>query len=93
MIVIEIDNRGSKSIVIINTFVKEQRADGSWQVKSNQTLLSNRYLACLRYALMGFERNYPYRLLWELSNKSSHNNPLRFLSEKININIVRLYSS
>ena len=29
MIVIEIDNRGSKSKVSSNTFVKEQRADGS----------------------------------------------------------------
>ena len=29
MIVIEIDNRGSKSRVSINTFVKEQRADVS----------------------------------------------------------------
>ena len=35
MIVIEIDNRGSKSRVSSNTFVKEQRADGSWQVKFN----------------------------------------------------------
>ena len=70
MIVIAIDNRGSKSRVISNTFVKEQRADGSWQVKFNQALLSSRCLACLRYALMDFERNYPYRLLWELSNKT-----------------------
>ena len=57
MIVIEIDNRGSKSKVSSNTFVKEQRADGSWQVKFNQALLSSRCLTCLRCTLMGFERN------------------------------------
>ena len=62
MIVIEIDNRGSKSRVSSNTFVKEQRADGSWQVKSNQALLSSRCLTCLRYALKGFERNLQIRI-------------------------------
>ena len=62
MIVIEIDHRGSKSRVTSNTFVKEQRADGSWQVKSNQALLSSRCLTCLRYALKGFERNLQIRI-------------------------------
>ena len=62
MIVIEIDNRGSKSRVSSNTFVKEQRADGSWQVEFNQALWSNRCLTCLRYALKGLERNLQIRI-------------------------------
>ena len=43
-------NRGSKSEFISNS-VKEQRADGSWYIKSQ--------LMYLRCALTGFERNYP----------------------------------
>ena len=62
MIERKIDNRGSKSIVSSNTFVKEQRADGSLQVKSNKALLSSRCLTCLRYALKGFERNLQIRI-------------------------------
>jgi hypothetical protein len=42
-------NRGSKSELISNS-VKEQRADGSWYIKSK--------LMYLRCALTGFERNY-----------------------------------
>ena len=79
MIERKIDNRGSKSRVNINTFVKEQRADGSWQVKSNQTLLSSRCLACLRYALMGFERNFQIRTFSKNKNILTNfsNGPLK----------------
>ena len=49
------DNRGSKSTADFSTstkhksaVVKEQRVDGSWQVG---------YASCLRYTLIGFERN------------------------------------
>ena len=58
MIEREIDNRGSKPRVFTITLVKEQRADGSWQVNYN-ILYSNRCIACLRCALTGFERNCP----------------------------------
>ena len=66
MIEREIDNRGSKSKDDSKTtsFVKEQRVDGSWQEKYN-TLLSSRYLhSCLRFTLMGFERNCPGVVLY-----------------------------
>ena len=61
MIEREIDYRVYKSKDDCKTtpFVKEQRVDGSWQEKYN-TLLPSRCLhSCLRYTLMGFERNCP----------------------------------
>jgi hypothetical protein len=45
----KMDNRGSKSIILKNMVVKEQRVDGSWSIK--------RDLIDLRCILMGFERN------------------------------------
>ena len=84
MIVIEIDNRGSKSKVSSNTFVKEQRADGSWQVKFNQALLSSRCLTCLRCTLMGFERNRVRALFLGQSILNIRNNQIRFLSKQKN---------
>jgi hypothetical protein len=48
------DNRGSKS-KLTNNFVKEQRVDGNWSIKSN--------LILLRCTLMGFERNYQVKIL------------------------------
>lgn len=45
----KMDNRGSKSTILNNMVVKEQRLDGSWSVKLN--------LTDLKYILMGFERN------------------------------------
>ena len=45
------DNRGSKSVILNNITVKEQRVDGSWCFN----------LKHLRYTLTGFERNYPIR--------------------------------
>ena len=49
MIEREMDNRGSKSVLISNT-VKEQRVDGSWYIKPNPM-----YLRC---TLMGGESRY-----------------------------------
>jgi hypothetical protein len=43
------DNRGSKSAILKNIVVKEQRVDGSWFIKS--------HLINLRCTLQGFERN------------------------------------
>lgn len=47
--------RGSKSNFKLK-FVKEQRVDGSWH-----SYLYNK--KCLRYTLMGFERNYQIKIL------------------------------
>lgn len=58
-------NRGSKSEFILNS-VKEQRADDSWCIKLK--------LMHLRYALMGFERNY------QINNPSNQYNKLPFSS-------------
>jgi len=56
-------NRGSKSEFISNS-VKEQRADGSWYIKSK--------LMYLRCALTGFERNY------QINNPSNQHKKLPF---------------
>ena len=53
MIEREMEYRGSKSVVInSNSTVKEQRVDGHSCVNLTQ----------LRYALMGFERNYQIKI-------------------------------
>ena len=52
------DNRGSKSAIHKNIAVKEQRVDGHRCINSR--------LMHLRYALMGFERNYQIRILSNL---------------------------
>lgn len=48
----EMDNRGSKSVILNDIIVKEQRVDGSYTGNS-----------VLRYTLMGFERNYQLKIL------------------------------
>jgi hypothetical protein len=53
-------NRGSKSDFLMK-FVKEQRVDGSWCI--------NFKLMHLRCTLMGFERNYPIKILSKQLNK------------------------
>ena len=53
MIEREMDNRGSKSVLISNT-VKEQRVDGSWYIKPNPM-----YLRC---TLMGGESRYQIKI-------------------------------
>lgn len=45
----KMDNRGSKSAILKNIVVKEQRVDGSWFIKP--------HLINLRCTLQGFERN------------------------------------
>ena len=57
----EMGYRGSKS-VLVNKTVKEQRVDGSW----NNYLLNNSILRC---TLMGFERNYQFKVLSKQLNK------------------------
>ena len=47
--------RGSKSVILNNIAVKEQRVDGSLSLK-----LQLRGIKCI---LMGFERNYQIRIL------------------------------
>lgn len=56
----EMDNRGSKSVILNNIAVKEQRVDGSW---CNENTLH------LRYTLKGFERNYQIRIPSNQINK------------------------
>jgi hypothetical protein len=53
----EMEHRGSISNY---KFVKEQRLYGSWHGKYNP---------CLRYNLMGFERNYQVKILSNQINK------------------------
>ena len=67
-------NRGSKSEFKLNS-VKEQRADGSWDIKFK--------LMYLRCALTGFERNYQF------NNPSNQYNKLPFstLIEKPKLNL------
>ena len=56
-----VGNRGSKSVVLENTTVKEQRVYGSWCGGIN--------VPRLRYTLMGFERNYPVKIPSNQINK------------------------
>ena len=68
------DNRGSKSAILKNIVVKEQRVDGSWFIKSN--------LRSLRCTLQGFERNrdinldFNYRGSWNSFIKTRLNNSI-----------------
>jgi hypothetical protein len=50
----KMDNRGSKSAILQNIVVKEQRVDGSWFIKP--------HLMNLRCTLQGFERNRDIKL-------------------------------
>ena len=50
----EMGYRGSKSVLLTST-VKEQRVDGSWFLAQKAR--------SLRYTLMGFERNYQFKIL------------------------------
>jgi len=50
----KMDNRGSKSAILNDIVVKEQRVDGSWFIKP--------YLMNLRCILQGSERNRDIKL-------------------------------
>ena len=68
MIERKIDNRGSK-LVIFNKFtIKEQRADGSLQVKYYNAIPSPEGETCIRYALMDLEINFPLEILSKNKN-------------------------
>ena len=56
----EMGYRGSKSVLLTST-VKEQRVDGSWFLAPKAR--------SLRYTLMGFERNYQFKVLSKQLNK------------------------
>jgi len=60
----EMGNRGSKSDFLTNA-VKEQRVDGSWWI----SYFKLPKLIHLRCTLMGFERNYPIKILSKQLNK------------------------
>ena len=81
MIERKIDNRGSK-LVIFNKFtIKEQRADGSLQVKYYNAIPSPEGETCIRYALMDLEINFPLEILSKNKNILIRFSPL----EGINI--------
>lgn len=65
MIERKMDNRGSKSNISSNIFVKEQRVDGSCIISRN---------IMLKCTLMGFERNYQNKILTTLlvNNKKNY---------------------
>jgi len=59
----EMGNRGSKSNVFIEPFVKEQRVDGSYFCSISNTEQK------LRYTLVALERGYPIKILSKQLNK------------------------
>ena len=64
----EMGYRGSKSEIIFvveskTIPVKEQRVDGSWSIKAITKIM------LLRCTLIGFERNYPVKILSKQLNK------------------------
>ena len=75
--------RGFKSIVLpfINTIVKKQRVDGSWQDVTSHP--------CLRCILTGFKKNCPLGLF---SIQNIENHQIRILFNRINKQI-RLYNT
>lgn len=92
MIENEMDNRGSKSLIYINIFVKEQRVNGS--------CIGNNSLFCrfnllqrpmLRCTLMGLERDYPVKILSNQINNlkkdfSTTHKPLTKLLDQSSLN-------
>ena len=65
----EMGYRGSKSN-FLTKFVKEQRVDGSYCINSTQRLQSNLVGMQLRCTLMGFERNYQFKIPSNQLNKA-----------------------
>jgi len=66
MIESEMGYRGSKSEFISQMdSVKEQRVDGSYCIKASSSRMQ------LRCTLMGFERNYPIKVLSKQLNKQN----------------------
>ena len=59
----KMDNRGSKSAIVKNIVVKEQRVDGSWFIKP--------HLMNLRCTLQGFERNRDIKLGFNMQQRWS----------------------
>lgn len=76
----EMDNRGSKSTIFFNIFVKEQRVDGSWFI--------NVYLMDLRCTLQGFLININTKFSF---NDTVKNQKLLF-HNLINWNYVKIPS-
>lgn len=74
MIEKEMGYRGSKSVVLKETSVKEQRVYGSWYSFSVANL-------CLRCTLMDFERNYQIKFLSNQINKYRFYTTLTIQSE------------
>lgn len=69
-------NRGSKSAIVSSITVKEQRVDSNWCGKTH-----------LRCTLMGFERNYPNKILTtQLINKRSYSATSYKLNKSISEN-------
>ena len=65
----EMGYRGSKSDFVMKS-VKEQRVDGSYCTNSTRRLQSNLVGVQLRCTLMGFERNYQFKIPSNQLNKA-----------------------
>lgn len=79
MIENEMDNRGSKSLIFLNIFVKEQRVNGSCIGNNSLFCIFNLLeWSMLRCTLMGLERDYQVKILSnqikkkDFSTKTTH---------------------
>ena len=79
----KMDNRGSKSAILKNIVVKEQRVDGSWFIKS--------HLMNLRCTLQGFERNREIKLGFNM--QQCWNSYIKNPSKQFDLKKFSTYSS
>lgn len=81
----KMDNRGSKSAILKNIAVKEQRVDGSWFIKKTSQKIN------LRCTLIGFERNKYTKLGFNLQN--GWNSIIKNPSKQFNLKRFSTYVS
>lgn len=80
----QMDNRGSKSTILNNMVVKEQRVDGSWSIKSSK-------LMDLRCTLGGFERNRGIKLGFNM--QQGWNSYVKIPSKQFDLKKFSTYNS
>ncbi len=79
----KMDNRGSKSTILKNIVVKEQRVDGNWSIKP--------HLMDLRCILRGFERNRGIKLGFNM--KQGWNSNIKIPSKQFDLKKFSTYNS
>ncbi len=79
----EMDDRGSKSTILNNIVVKEQRVDGNWYVKSD--------LMYLRCTLGGSERNRGIKLSFNM--QQCWNSRVKIPSKQLDLKTFSTYNS